>query len=176
MRTPLCQQLNIDLPIFAFTHCRDVVAAVSRAGGFGVLGAAYFTAEELKEALDWIDAHVGDASYGVDIILPQHEPTPSGDAQQLKAELLAQIPDGYFQFVERLMDAHGVPPWPDPDDEIRLLGWTAATVMPLLEESLRHPKCRLIANALGVPPKHLIDEIHASGRLVAGLVVPRRAG
>ncbi len=39
MHTPLCDQLGIEFPIFAFTHCRDVVVAVAKAGGFGVLGA-----------------------------------------------------------------------------------------------------------------------------------------
>ena len=29
---------GIDVPIFAFSHCRDVVVEVSRAGGMGVLG------------------------------------------------------------------------------------------------------------------------------------------
>ena len=51
MRTPLCDELGIEFPIFAFTHCRDVVAAVSKAGGFGVLGAVGFTPEQLEVEL-----------------------------------------------------------------------------------------------------------------------------
>lgn len=39
MHTAICDELGIEFPIFAFTHCRDVVVAVSKAGGFGVLGA-----------------------------------------------------------------------------------------------------------------------------------------
>src|SRR4051812_285192 len=70
MRTPLCDRLGIEFPIFAFSHCRDVVAAVTRAGGFGVLGAVAFSPEELEVELDWIDDHVGDKPYGVDIIVP----------------------------------------------------------------------------------------------------------
>jgi NAD(P)H-dependent flavin oxidoreductase YrpB (nitropropane dioxygenase family) len=71
MRTPLCDELGIEFPIFAFTHCRDVVAAVSRAGGFGVLGAVGFTPEQLEVELAGIDEHVGDAPYGVDIVIAQ---------------------------------------------------------------------------------------------------------
>src|SRR3546814_11249257 len=67
MRTQLCDELDIEFPIFAFTHCRDVVAAVSKAGGFGVLGAVGFSPEELEIELQWIDEHVGDRPYGVDI-------------------------------------------------------------------------------------------------------------
>ena len=71
MNNPLCEKLGIDYPIFAFTHCRDVVVAVSKAGGIGVLGAVGFSPEQLKEELDWIDEHIGDKPYGVDIVIPQ---------------------------------------------------------------------------------------------------------
>ena len=170
MRTPLCEKLGIDVPIFAFTHCRDVVAAVSRAGGFGVLGAAYFSPPELKVELDWIDAHIGDRPYGVDILLPQNpDPLGSTDPAELTQTLTGQIPEEHRSFVANLLDAHGVPEWPDQGEEVRLLGWTAATVMPLLEESLQHPNCTLIANGLGVPPVSLVERIHDSGRQVAGL-------
>ena len=70
MQTDLCKKLGIEFPIFAFTHCRDVVAAVTNAGGFGVLGAVGFSAEQLAMELDWIDQHVGDKPYGIDIIIP----------------------------------------------------------------------------------------------------------
>src|SRR3982751_6137485 len=67
MHTAICDELGIEFPIFAFTHCRDVVVAVSRAGGFGVLGAVGFTPEQLEIELKWIDEHIGDHTYGVDI-------------------------------------------------------------------------------------------------------------
>ncbi len=70
MRTELCERLGIEFPIFAFTHCRDVAAAVSQAGGLGVLGAVGFSAEQLEIELKWIDEHVGDKPYAVDIVIP----------------------------------------------------------------------------------------------------------
>ena len=70
MKTELCEKLGIEFPIFAFTHCRDVAAAVSNAGGLGVLGAVGFSAEQLEIELKWIDEHVGDKPYGVDIVIP----------------------------------------------------------------------------------------------------------
>ncbi len=177
MRTPLCDQLGIELPIFAFSHCRDVVAAVSKAGGMGVLGAAYFTPDHLKQELDWIDTRVGDKPYGVDIILPQRQADLGIiDPTELAATIKARIPQAYFDFAEQLLQRHGVPPWPDQDDPARLLGWTAATTLPLLEESLQHDKVALIANALGVTPPDLTERIHASGRQVVGLCgTPRQA-
>jgi NAD(P)H-dependent flavin oxidoreductase YrpB (nitropropane dioxygenase family) len=70
MRTPLCDAFGIDVPIFAFSHCRDVVAAVSQAGGFGVLGALAFSPEQLEIELKWIDEHIGGKPYGVDVVMP----------------------------------------------------------------------------------------------------------
>ena len=39
MKSQICKILDIEFPLVAFSHCRDVVAAVSKAGGMGVLGA-----------------------------------------------------------------------------------------------------------------------------------------
>ena len=72
MKTPLCELLGIEFPLFAFSHCRDVVAAVSNAGGFGVLGASRHTPEELELELKWIDEHVHGRPYGVDILIPEN--------------------------------------------------------------------------------------------------------
>jgi len=72
MRTEFCEKLGIDLPVFAFSHCRDVVVEVSKAGGLGVLGAGFMDAEQLKEELDWIDEQIGDRPYGVDVVIPQN--------------------------------------------------------------------------------------------------------
>lgn len=166
---PICQQLRIDNPVFAFTHCRDVAAAVSNAGGFGVLGAAYFSPEALEQDLCWLDDAVGDGGYGVDIILPQGQGEGSAeDPEALAADLRGRIPDSHKAFADGLLRAHGVPEWPE-DDPAPLIGWTAATTLPLLEVALGHDKCRLIANALGAPPRPLVQRIQASGRLVAGL-------
>ena len=86
MRTNLCERLGIEFPIFAFTHCRDVVAAVSNAGGFGVLGAVGFTPEQLEIECNWIDEHVGDNTYGVDLVIPQkYEGLGELDAEKLEA-------------------------------------------------------------------------------------------
>ena len=48
----LADDLGIEYPIFAFSHCRDVVAAVTNAGGMGVLGALAFTPDELEPYRD----------------------------------------------------------------------------------------------------------------------------
>ena len=73
MRTRICDLLGIDLPIVGFTPSPEVAAAISRAGGLGVLGAIRYTREdELAEALDWMDDHVQGRPYGLDIVIPAH--------------------------------------------------------------------------------------------------------
>ena len=170
MHTELCDRLGIEFPIFAFTHCRDVVAAVSNAGGLGVLGAVGFSPEQLKVELDWIDEHVGDKPYGVDIVIPgKYEGMGEMDAAKLEADLEAMIPEEARAFAKRLYAEHGVPELPEEEQAPALLGWTLATATPLIDEALSHPKVRLIANALGTPPEEVIADIQHSGRLVAAL-------
>ncbi len=172
MRTPICDDLGIEFPIFAFTHCRDVVVAVSKAGGFGVLGAVGFSPEQLEIELDWIDEHIGDRPYGVDIVIPNKyegmDTNLSGD--ELAKMLRDMVPQENLDFARKLLADHGVPLADEGEDNsLKLLGWTEATATPQVEIALRHPKMTLIANALGTPPADIIDLIHREGRKVAAL-------
>ena len=171
MRTPICERLSIEFPIFAFTHCRDVVVAVSKAGGLGVLGAVGFSAEQLEIEMKWIDDHIGDKPYGVDVVIPQKY---AGQGEELDAAALEQklrdlIPSGHREFAKRLLAEHGVPELPEDEKPRELLGWTATTAGPQVEAILKHPKVKLVANALGTPPVDVIRDIQASGRLVGAL-------
>ena len=171
MRTPICDELDIEFPIFAFTHCRDVVAAVSKAGGFGVLGAVGFSPEQLEVELAWIDEHVGDRPYGVDIVIPgKYEGMDDMDPDHLADTLRDMVPQEHVDFAKKLLADHGVPELPDEEsNSMKLLGWTQATAMPQIEVALAHPKVRLIANALGTPPADVIEHIHDAGLKVAAL-------
>ncbi len=170
MQTELAKSLGIEFPIFAFSHTRDVVVEVSKAGGFGVLGAVGFTPEQLATELEWIDAHIGDAPYGVDIVIPgKYEGMGELDPGKLEKMLADMIPDEHRRFAAKLLTDHGVPEMPDDVENRELIGWTEATATPQVLEALKHPNVKLIANALGTPPAEIIDEIHGSGRLVAAL-------
>lgn len=170
MRTELCERLGIEFPIFAFTHCRDVVAAVSKAGGFGVLGAVGFSAEQLAIELAWIDEHIGDKPYGVDIVIPgKYEGQGEMDVEKLEAMLKASIPQGHRDFAKKVLAEHGVPELPADEKPRELLGWTEATAGLQVKESLKHDKVKVIANALGTPPADVIKEIQDTGRLVGAL-------
>ena len=172
MRTPICDELGIEFPIFAFTHCRDVVVAVSKAGGFGVLGAVGFSPEQLEVELKWIDEHIGDHPYGVDIVIPNKYEGMDADMSEADLTKMLQdmVPQGHLDFARGLMIDHGVPLQEGEDDNtMQLIGWTETTATPQVEIALQHPKMTLIANALGTPPKDMIEHIHAAGRKVAAL-------
>ncbi|MFI0353873.1 NAD(P)H-dependent flavin oxidoreductase [Actinomadura sp. 9N407] len=169
MRTRVTELFGIEYPIFAFSHCRDVVAAVSRAGGMGVLGALNFTPEELELELKWIDENVGGKPYGVDVVMPaKYEGADAGDAGELLSRLQGMIPDGHKEFLENLLAEHGVEPLNDAGAGKALLGWTDVTARPQVEVALRHP-IALLANALGPPPADVVEEAHRHGVKVAGL-------
>lgn len=171
MYSQLSEQLGMDHAIFAFSHCRDVVAGVSNAGGMGVLGAGWLSPEQLAEELNWLDQHV-ERSYGVDVVIPQkYEGMDEVDADVLEARLRKQIPEEHVEFANRLLQDHGVPEWPEnmAHSEPTLPGATYATALPLVEEALTRPKCRIIVNALGTPPADVIELVHDSGRLIGAL-------
>ena len=169
MQTEFCKQLGVEVPIFAFTHCRDVVVAVSKAGGVGVLGAVGFSPAQLKEELDWIDEHIGDHIYGVDTVIPQkYEGMDKSTPEELVAMIQAAIPQEHRDFAEKLLGDHGVPPWPEPGDEVTL-SFSAVQAQAQLDEALTHSNCRLIVNALGTPPDDVIKQVHDSGRLIGAL-------
>lgn len=168
MKNELCNRLGIEFPIFAFSHCRDVVAAVSRAGGLGVLGAVAFSPEQLETELRWIDDHVDGKPYGVDTVIPAaYVGKSEGDLPKVDLEKL--IPEEHRRFIETLLEKHGVPPLPQGVDETEsLLGWSASGGRAHVEVALRHP-IRLIANALGPPPEDIIQTAHERGLVVAAL-------
>jgi NAD(P)H-dependent flavin oxidoreductase YrpB (nitropropane dioxygenase family) len=177
MQTQLARDLGLEFPIFAFSHCRDVVAAVSRAGGMGVLGALYFTPEELEIELRWIDEHVDGKPYGVDLVMPAKVQLPEGvTADELEGQLEEMISSEHRDFVEKVLAEYDVLPLPDDVQRgHHLLGWTDATARPQIAVALAHSPA-LLVNALGPPPKDVVDTAHEHGIKVAALASsPRHA-
>ena len=164
MKTKICEQFGIEFPLFAFSHCRDVVAAVSNAGGFGVLGGVAFTPDQLEKELCWIDDHVNGKPYGVDIIVPAKF---EGKGENLTAAQLAdRIPEDHRSFIAELLAEHDIP---IEETRIASSALSGDTGRSLLEVSLKHP-IKLMANALGVPPDYMIAAGKERGIPVAALV------
>lgn len=170
MKNRLCEMFGIDVPIFAFSHCRDVVVEVSRAGGFGVLGMARMSPARLREELRWIDEHIDGRPYGIDVLMP----TTYSDAGALKFDPDRLFPPAHLAFVRGLLDDAGIPPLPTAERDaivhalLSELSFTPAESMAMVEIAMQHP-IRLIVNALGSPPRELVDAAHARGIKVAAL-------
>jgi len=173
MKTAICQILGIDFPLVAFSHCRDVVAAVSKAGGFGVLGATAFTPDQLELELRWIDDHIDGKRYGIDVLIPENLLVKNEKGITYGA-LQERVPQKHRDFARNLMLKHGIEPSQsiegvrtrDPDSPISM---QAENALKLLEVSFCHP-IGLIANALGVPPQSMIEIGRQHNVPVAALV------
>lgn len=173
MKTDLCRKLGCELPIFAFSHCRDVVVEVTRSGGFGVLGASTFSPEQLEAELRWIDQHVDGRPYGVDVIIPT---TYDRQAETSTGDLRRLIPQEHRDFMEGILQAAGVPPLP-PEDRERVEreivtgrgGMTPDGARRLLGVALAHPQVRMVVSALGSPPPDIVALLQDRGIVIGAL-------
>jgi len=165
MRTELCDRFGIEYPIFVFTPSEKVAAAVSKAGGLGVLGCVRFNdADDLENVLCWMDENTDGKPYGVDVVMPAKIPQ-EGTA----TDIGKLIPQSHRDFIDKTLADLGVPPLPEDEERnAGVLGWLHSVARSHVEVALKHP-IKLIANALGSPPKDVIDQVHAAGVPVAAL-------
>ncbi len=171
MRTDLARTLGCEVPVFAFSHCRDVVVEVTKAGGFGVLGASTFPPQQLEQELRWIDDHVGGRPYGVDVLIPAsyERAAEAGDLDRL-------IPAGHRQFMDKLLDDAGVPPLPE-DERARVKreivegrgNMTPEGARRLLAVAMAHKGVRLVVSALGAPPPDIVKDLRSRGVMIGAL-------
>ena len=158
MNSKICEMLDIEFPLVAFTHCRDVVVAVSKAGGCGVLGAVGMSPEQLEKELKWIDEHIDGKPYGVDVLIPNKM---VGKDEKFDADKLAKmIPQEYADFRTDVLANHGI-----DAPELRKIDTAGSSfaentqsdgAKALLDVAFKHP-IKIIANALGVPPDWMIQ-------------------
>ena len=179
MKTPVTDMFGIEFPILAFSHCRDVVAAVSRAGGLGVLGAVGHSDEALEVDLNWIEDEVGDRPYGIDLIVPARY-AGDGEGGLKMVDIVAMIPDEHREFLDELLDRYDVPA-DEAVDQQPLGGLTGGSAdAPFsanrasrqIDIALAH-RPALMANALGPPPAEMINRCHEASVPVAALAGAR---
>jgi NAD(P)H-dependent flavin oxidoreductase YrpB (nitropropane dioxygenase family) len=176
MRTAVTDLLGIELPILAFSHCRDVVAAVSKAGGLGVLGAVAHTPEQLEIDLAWIEDELGDRPYGVDLIVPAKYAGDAGGGYTLD-DIIQLLPPEATAFIDDILRRYDVPELPGDGEGPAGRGvgrhsgaapFSAGAAGPQLEIALAH-RTAFVANALGPPPPFLIERVKEEGRLIGAL-------
>lgn len=167
MRSQLAKEMGLEFPVFAFTHCRDVAAAVSKAGGLGVLGVAGHSLENLQMELEWIKKEVGDKPFGVDLLLPTK--FVGSDRGGLDgAELDKRIPEVHRRFLNDLLARHDVPPLAKDAEIAPEFRVGYENQRDVIELVLEHP-IALIASALGPPPEWMIERGREKGVKVAAL-------
>jgi len=172
MQSPICDLLKIEFPLVAFSHCRDVVVEVSKAGGMGVLGAVGLSPEALESELTWIDENVDGKPYGIDLLVPS---VMLGKGEhQTPMQLVDQIPETHKKFAEDVLHRHGIEGETVDDEQRAQMAGFAENMREdgaarLLDVAFRHP-IGLIANALGVPPADMLERGKAYGVPVAALV------
>ena len=165
MQTELSKKLGVEHAIFGFTPFPAVAAAISRAGGFGVLGAVRYTdPDDLKRDLDWIEAHVDGRPYGLDVVMPAKKVEGVTEA-----DVEAMIPEGHRKFVRDTLAAYGVPELAEGEASgWRITGWMEQVARTQLDVAFDYP-IRLLANALGSPPADVVARAHDQDVLVAAL-------
>jgi NAD(P)H-dependent flavin oxidoreductase YrpB (nitropropane dioxygenase family) len=170
MRNALCDIYEIDTPLFAFSHSPAVIAAVSKAGGFGVLGAAGMGAEQLDRALQMLNRECAGKSFGIDLIIPEDYVGRETGGLSFE-ELQRHIPQGHRDFLDKLLDDNHVPRLPAPATVASRAGLSISEKQgnALVDIALSYP-IKLIVNALGVPPAHIIERAHQQGVRVGALV------
>lgn len=165
MHTELCDRFGITYPIFVFTPSERVAAAVSKAGGMGVLGCVRFNdPDDLDAVLGWMDENTSGLPYGVDVVMPAKVPT-----EGTVSDINKLIPQSHRDFVDKTLADLGVPPLPDDEERSAgTLGWLHSIARSHVEVALKHP-IKLIANALGSPPADVVEQVHDAGVPVAAL-------
>jgi len=169
MKSPVCDLLGVEFPLVAFTHCRDVVVAVSKAGGFGVLGAAGYNAETLETELKWIDEHIDGMPYGVDLIAPTSMAITDDNATS--EDYLSKVPDEHRDYARGILAQNDIDT-ADVYTNQRAGGGgflTAGRAANIIDVAFSHP-IKLIANALGVPPRYMLDMCKQKNVVSAALV------
>ncbi|MGI9345840.1 MAG: nitronate monooxygenase, partial [Gammaproteobacteria bacterium] len=158
MKSPICDMLGIEFPLLAFTHCRDVVVAVSKAGGMGILGAVNLPPSALRQELDWIDQNVGGKPYGIDLIVPNKFVGKDADAHDASG-LRQMVPAEHLKYARDIMQRHGIEFDPSAQMEQSSTfseNLRADAAASSLEVAFEYP-IKLVANALGVPPKVMLE-------------------
>ena len=173
MTNKLCAALGIEFPLFAFSHCRDVVVEVSKAGGMGVFGAVDVRSPEAFEAeLKWIDEHIDGKPYGVDFIVPNNY---EGKGKSVTSNDVAMsVPEEHKAFARSILQSHGIDTSDLTDDRFTRGSKIGRNIRDdaaqnLLDVALAHP-IRLIANALGTPPAYMLQRCKDAKVPVAALV------
>jgi NAD(P)H-dependent flavin oxidoreductase YrpB (nitropropane dioxygenase family) len=170
MRNRITEMFGIEVPIFGFTHKPEVAIEVTNAGGMGALAASYYQPEDLERILTDMDERTSGRSYCIDVLFANKV----GQVVPM-SERLSALPKEHLDFVEKILDAAGIPPLPSQVEAEMLRekppghGHTEEGVLEILEIVVRHPQAKFVLSAMGAPPAHVVERLHSKGIMVGAM-------
>ena len=169
LHTKICDMFGIEFPVLAFTHCKDVAAAVTNAGGLGVLGMGGQSPEEIRAEVRWLKDRCGDKPFGIDLIFPASVPETAMKTNEIQAAISPE----HRAFVKNWMEKHDlkdVPPRPGEDRENGPGGgFSSHEAARRQVEAVIDAGPAVIVAGLG-SPAFFLDAAHAKGIKVGGLI------
>lgn len=162
IRTPICDQLGIQHPVFGFTHEPDVAVAIAQAGGFPVLGLGRDAPEDIPGVIAQVEDRLGGLPYGIDLMLPANVPQ-----QADPASLRDTLPQAQVDFVEGLRKRFAIKPPVRPS-----FFTTHARSEALFDAQIKAvlgSNATVVATAIGLRPE-LILQARQQGKLTFSLV------
>ena len=162
MRTPICDLLEIDHPIFGFSHEPDVVVAIAEAGGFPVLGLAREMPEDIPDFITEVERRLAGRPYGIDLMLPAKVPQQA-DLGSIQADL----PVAQREFVEDLRTRFDIRP-PEKPNFFTTQARSEA-LFKLQSDAVLNSNARMLATAVGLR-EELISEAQRRGKVTCALV------
>ena len=167
LSTRLCDLLDIKYPVIltgmGYVAGAELVAAVSEAGGLGVIGAMQMMPDELDAEIRKVK-QLTSKPFGVDSV------APVGAVQSVTVdELRALIPDEAVEYATNLAKRLGIPvPEGTQFGKEAGVSWAAGLTPKQIEVVYEH-KVPVFAAGLG-SPAFMVPEAHARGMKVIGVV------
>jgi NAD(P)H-dependent flavin oxidoreductase YrpB (nitropropane dioxygenase family) len=179
LKTRLCDLLGIEYPILSAGMGptligenagapKELVVAVSEAGGLGVLGGSGFNIDELQANIRDIKKQT-DKPFGVDLLLPKHldlgarKNLPEGVTEIPLEQIVKTLPGEYQDFIAKVRDEMGL-------GQTKIVWRTNSTTMNPAEavRVCLEERVPLFAAGLG-NPGFMIEDAHQAGMKVLGI-------
>ena len=160
--SPICDQLGIETPIFGFAHDVSTVAAISRAGGYGVYGATRRFPQEIRDELAEIRSLVGDKPFGVDLVLP-----PGMPEHNSREAIEAEIPQEHKDFVQSIIDRFDVPAATKPGMRTRFI--RSSEIEAEQVEAVLDSSANMFACGIGAP-RPVVEAAKERGQTTLALI------
>ena len=175
LRTPLCDLLGMEYPIFlagmavggiqetAPTPIK-LVAAVSNAGGLGVLGDSFRTLDEMDEGIKELKKLTNGRPYGVDFLLPATRADVTATSNKEVFEQIVKEYPGHVAVMKEIIKQEGL-----EEAEVSEGEPMSTDLLKRKIEVVLDNKVPVFAAATGEPPEWFTERGHQMGMQFIGM-------